>query len=121
MNPPATWTAPPPSTYCDCSMSSAPRDRPSSWSPTTPASPRSPTGSSPCATEPSPTTPTSPPSTTGPAPGPSTTGGTEMTGRLLLVYRLVIRVLRRNPTETVLLLFAVTAATATLTLGLTLN
>src|SRR5207253_3806219 len=75
----------------------------------------------PCVTAASPTTPTSPPSTTGPTPEPSTTDGTDMTGRLLLVYRLLMRDLRRHPTETVLLLIAVTAATATLTLGLTLN
>lgn len=44
-----------------------------------------------------------------------------MTGRLLLVCRLLVRDLRRRRTETVVLLVAVTAATATLTLGLTLN
>ncbi|MEN3614552.1 FtsX-like permease family protein [Plantactinospora sp. ZYX-F-223] len=44
-----------------------------------------------------------------------------MSGRLLLVCRLLMRDLRRRRTETVLLLVAVTAATATLTLGLTLN
>ncbi|WP_432902548.1 ABC transporter permease [Micromonospora matsumotoense] len=44
-----------------------------------------------------------------------------MIGRLLLVYRLLIRDLRRHPTETALLLIAVTGATATLSLGLTLN
>ncbi|MGI5148745.1 FtsX-like permease family protein [Plantactinospora sp. CA-294935] len=44
-----------------------------------------------------------------------------MSGRLLLVCRLLIRGLRRRRTETVLLLVAITAATATLTLGLTLN
>ncbi|GAA4697618.1 ABC transporter permease [Phytohabitans rumicis] len=44
-----------------------------------------------------------------------------MAGRLLLVCRLLVRDLRRRHTETVLLLAAITAATATLTLGLTLN
>ncbi|MEV0805380.1 FtsX-like permease family protein [Micromonospora sp. NPDC050200] len=44
-----------------------------------------------------------------------------MSGRLLLVCRLLMRDLRRRRTETVLLLVAITAATATLTLGLTLN
>ncbi|MGC4876378.1 FtsX-like permease family protein [Micromonospora sp. DT43] len=44
-----------------------------------------------------------------------------MAGRLLLVCRLLMRDLRRHRTETVLLLVAITAATATLTLGLTLN
>lgn len=44
-----------------------------------------------------------------------------MSGRLLLVCRLLMRDLRRRRTETVLLLAAITAATATLTLGLTLN
>ncbi|MFK3979686.1 FtsX-like permease family protein [Micromonospora sp. NPDC050397] len=44
-----------------------------------------------------------------------------MSGRLLLVCRLLVRDLRRRRTETVLLLVAITAATATLTLGLTLN
>ncbi|MEV1113371.1 hypothetical protein AB0I95_32725, partial [Micromonospora sp. NPDC049751] len=44
-----------------------------------------------------------------------------MAGRLLLVWRLLVRDLRRHRTETVLLLVAITAATATLTLGLTLN
>ncbi|RQX11166.1 hypothetical protein DDE19_31275 [Micromonospora ureilytica] len=44
-----------------------------------------------------------------------------MVGRLLLVCRLLVRDLRRRRTETVLLLSAITAATATLTVGLTLN
>ncbi|GAB3328421.1 FtsX-like permease family protein [Micromonospora halotolerans] len=44
-----------------------------------------------------------------------------MAGRLLLVCRLMVRDLRRRRIETVLLLLAITAATATLTLGLTLN
>ncbi|GIJ31563.1 FtsX-like permease family protein [Micromonospora sediminimaris] len=44
-----------------------------------------------------------------------------MSGRLLLVCRLLIRDLRRRRTETLLLLVAITAATATLTLGLNLN
>jgi putative ABC transport system permease protein len=42
-------------------------------------------------------------------------------GRLLLVYRLLVRDLRRRRTETVLLLLAISAATGTLTLGLALN
>ncbi|MEQ4301961.1 FtsX-like permease family protein [Plantactinospora sp. B6F1] len=44
-----------------------------------------------------------------------------MSGRLLLVCRLMLRDLRRRRTETILLLVAITAATGTLTLGLTLN
>ncbi|GIH17835.1 FtsX-like permease family protein [Rugosimonospora africana] len=44
-----------------------------------------------------------------------------MAGRLLLVCRLLVRDLRRRPTETVLLLAAIAAATGTLTLGLALN
>lgn len=44
-----------------------------------------------------------------------------MTGRLLLICRLLVRDLRRRRTETVLLLVAITTATATLTLGLALN
>lgn len=44
-----------------------------------------------------------------------------MAGRLLLVGRLLVRDLRRRRAETALLLIAITAATATLTLGLTLN
>ncbi|WP_410820467.1 FtsX-like permease family protein [Micromonospora sp. 050-3] len=44
-----------------------------------------------------------------------------MAGRLLLIWRLLIRGLRQHRTENVLLLVAITAATATLTLGLTLN
>ncbi|MEV5769088.1 FtsX-like permease family protein [Micromonospora sp. NPDC052213] len=44
-----------------------------------------------------------------------------MSGRLLLVCRLLMRDLRRRRTETVLLLAAITASTATLTLGLALN
>ncbi|KAB1916269.1 FtsX-like permease family protein [Micromonospora sp. AMSO31t] len=44
-----------------------------------------------------------------------------MSGRILLVCRLLMRDLRRRRTETILLLVAITAATATLTLGLTLN
>ncbi|MEV4542180.1 FtsX-like permease family protein [Micromonospora echinaurantiaca] len=44
-----------------------------------------------------------------------------MAGRLLLVCRLLGRDLRRRRTETVLLLAAITAATATLTIGLALN
>ncbi|WP_283135872.1 ABC transporter permease [Rhizohabitans arisaemae] len=42
-------------------------------------------------------------------------------GRTLLVFRLAARDLRRRPAEAVLLLLALTAATATLTLGLILN
>jgi putative ABC transport system permease protein len=42
-------------------------------------------------------------------------------GRILLVRRLVVRDLRHRPAQAVLLLLAVTAATATLALGLTLN
>lgn len=42
-------------------------------------------------------------------------------GRLALIARLVARDLRRRPAQAVLLLLAVTAATATLTLGLALN
>lgn len=42
-------------------------------------------------------------------------------GRLLLIARLVLRDLRHRPGQAVLLLLAVTAATATLTLGLALN
>ncbi|MEU4554284.1 ABC transporter permease [Micromonospora violae] len=44
-----------------------------------------------------------------------------MAGRLLLVCRLLMRDLRRRRTETILLLTAITAATATLTIGLSLN
>lgn len=44
-----------------------------------------------------------------------------MGGRLLLVGRLMVRDLLLRRAETVLLLLAITAATATLTLGLTLN
>ncbi|MFG1839458.1 FtsX-like permease family protein [Micromonospora sp. NPDC049175] len=44
-----------------------------------------------------------------------------MAGRLLLIWRLLIRGLRQHRTENVLLLVAITAATATLTLGLALN
>lgn len=44
-----------------------------------------------------------------------------MSGRLLLVCRLLLRDLRRRRTETILLLVAIGAATATLALGLTLN
>ncbi|MDR7275112.1 ABC transporter permease [Catenuloplanes atrovinosus] len=44
-----------------------------------------------------------------------------MAGRLLLVLRLLRRDLRGRRTETALLLVAITAATATLTLGLTLH
>ncbi|MBM7489315.1 putative ABC transport system permease protein [Micromonospora luteifusca] len=44
-----------------------------------------------------------------------------MSGRLLFVCRLLMRDLRRRRTETALLLAAITAATATLTLGLALN
>jgi putative ABC transport system permease protein len=44
-----------------------------------------------------------------------------VTGRLLLVCRLLVRDLRRRRTETALLLIAISAATATLTLGLALN
>jgi putative ABC transport system permease protein len=44
-----------------------------------------------------------------------------VTGRLLLVWRLLLRDLRWRPVETVLLLVAITAATGTLTLGLTLT
>ena len=42
-------------------------------------------------------------------------------GRVLLVRRLAARDLRRRPAEAALLLLAITAATATLTLGLVLN
>jgi len=42
-------------------------------------------------------------------------------GRLTLIARLVVRDLRRRPAQAVLLLVAITAATATLTLGLALN
>jgi putative ABC transport system permease protein len=42
-------------------------------------------------------------------------------GRLLLVCRLAARDLRRRPGEAALLLLAITAATATLTLGLVLH
>jgi len=42
-------------------------------------------------------------------------------GRILLVFRLVARDLRRRPVEAALLLVAITAATATLTLGLVLH
>lgn len=42
-------------------------------------------------------------------------------GRLLLIARLAVRDLRRRPAQAVLLLVAITAATATLTLGLALN
>ena len=42
-------------------------------------------------------------------------------GRVLLVCRLVVRDLRRRKTEAVLLLFAIMAATTTLTLGLALH
>ncbi|MCW2977084.1 MAG: transporter permease [Actinomycetia bacterium] len=42
-------------------------------------------------------------------------------GRLLLVYRLAARDLRRRPAEAALLLLAITAATTTLTLGLVLH
>jgi putative ABC transport system permease protein len=42
-------------------------------------------------------------------------------GRILLICRLVARDLRHRPTQAVLLLLAITAATATLTLGLALH
>jgi putative ABC transport system permease protein len=42
-------------------------------------------------------------------------------GRLLLVCRLLVRDMRRRRTETVLLLFAISAATGTLALGLALD
>src|SRR5262245_40567781 len=42
-------------------------------------------------------------------------------GRILLVFRLAARDLRRRPVEAALLLVAITAATATLTLGLVLH
>ena len=42
-------------------------------------------------------------------------------GRILLIWRLVVRDLRRRPAEAVLLLLAITAATATLALGLAMN
>jgi ABC-type lipoprotein release transport system permease subunit len=42
-------------------------------------------------------------------------------GRVLLVFRLAARDLRRRPAEAALLLLAITAATATLTLGLVLH
>ncbi|GAA5186957.1 hypothetical protein GCM10023322_34240 [Rugosimonospora acidiphila] len=44
-----------------------------------------------------------------------------MAGRLLLVCRLLVRDLRRRPTEIILLLLAISAATGTLTLGLALS
>ncbi|MEU5566489.1 ABC transporter permease [Micromonospora musae] len=44
-----------------------------------------------------------------------------MAGRLLLVCRLLVRDLRRRRAETVLLLLAISAATATLTLGFALD
>jgi putative ABC transport system permease protein len=44
-----------------------------------------------------------------------------VTGRLLLVTRLLLRDLGRRRAETVLLVFAIAAATATLTLGRTMN
>ncbi|MFG2051322.1 FtsX-like permease family protein [Micromonospora sp. NPDC048935] len=44
-----------------------------------------------------------------------------MAGRMLLICRLLTRGLRRHRTENVLLLVAITAATATMTLGLTLT
>ncbi|MET7751133.1 FtsX-like permease family protein [Micromonospora sp. NPDC005367] len=44
-----------------------------------------------------------------------------MSGRLLLVCRLLVRDLRRRRTESVLLLVAISAAAGTLALGLTLN
>lgn len=39
-------------------------------------------------------------------------------GRLLLIWRLIVRDLRRRPGEAVMFLIAVTAATAALALGL---
>lgn len=42
-------------------------------------------------------------------------------GRLLLISRLAVRDLRHRPVQAILLLLAITAATATLTLGLALN
>jgi putative ABC transport system permease protein len=42
-------------------------------------------------------------------------------GRILLVFRLAVRDLRRRPLEAVLLLLAITAATSALTLGLVLR
>ena len=42
-------------------------------------------------------------------------------GRLLLIYRILVRDVRRRPAEAVLLLLAITAATTTLTLGLALG
>jgi hypothetical protein len=42
-------------------------------------------------------------------------------GRLLLIARLAARDLRHRPVQAILLLVAITAATATLTLGLALN
>jgi putative ABC transport system permease protein len=42
-------------------------------------------------------------------------------GRVLLIGRLAVRDLRRRPVQAVLLLLAITAATATLTLGFALN
>ena len=42
-------------------------------------------------------------------------------GKILLVGRLAARDLRRRPAQAVLLLLAITAATATLTLGLVLH
>src|SRR5689334_23184735 len=44
-----------------------------------------------------------------------------MAGRLLLVWRLLVRDLRRRRTETALLVVATAAAAAALTLGLTLQ
>ena len=42
-------------------------------------------------------------------------------GKILLIGRLVVRDLRHRPAQAVLLLLAITAATATLTLGLVLH
>jgi len=42
-------------------------------------------------------------------------------GRLFLIFRLALRDLRHRPVQAILLLVAITAATATLTLGLALN
>ena len=49
------------------------------------------------------------------------TGRLTPMGRLLLVYRLAARDLRRRPAEAALLLLAIVAATTTLTLGLVLH
>jgi hypothetical protein len=42
-------------------------------------------------------------------------------GRVMLIFRLASRDLRRRPVEAALLMLAITAATTTLTLGLVLH